>query len=57
MIFWFILFCWVLITAVTVIGVYNISKLKIDFFDKSTYLIPVIVLYLGISFCFYKFIL
>lgn len=40
----------------TIVGVYNIGKLKMELAEKSAFILPVIVLFIAGSYCFYKLI-
>ena len=57
MLFWFLTICWVIMITTTVVGVYNIAKLKMDFIEKSAFILPVVVLFGAGSYCFYRLLM
>lgn len=56
MLFWFLIICWLVMIITTIVGVYNIAKLKMEFIEKSVYILPVVVLFCAGSYCFYRLI-
>ena len=44
-------------TTAMVIGLYKIIKLKMDIVELSTIVLPISILYIAATICFYKIIL